>query len=104
VLACASHQDHTGKTNKQVASELGVSLPTVGKWRQRFIENRLEGLHDETRPGAPRKITDEQVEEVVLKTLGSLPKNATHWSTRTMAKATGLSQSAIVRIWHAFAL
>ena len=104
VLACASHQDHAGKTNKQVASELGVSLPTVGKWRQRFIEHRLEGLHDEARPGAPRKITDEQVEEVVVKTLESLPKNATHWSTRTMAKATGLSQSAIVRIWHAFAL
>jgi len=104
VLACAGEKPNAGKTNTQVAEELGVTLPTVGKWRRRFIEHRLEGLHDEARSGAPRKITDEQVEQVVVKTLESLPKNATHWSTRTMANATGLSQSAIVRIWHAFAL
>ena len=94
-LACASNQDHAGKTNQQVASELGVSLSTVGKWRQRFIEHRLEGLHDEARPGAPRKITDEQVEGVVVKILESLPKNATRWSTRTMANAIGLSQRGL---------
>ncbi len=99
VLACDS-----GKSNTEVAKDMGVSLPTVGKWRQRFIDQRLEGLHDEPRPGAPRTVTDEQVEAVVVKTLESLPKNATHWSTRSMAQATGLSQSAIVRIWHTFGL
>jgi transposase len=76
----------------------------VRKWRQRFIEHRLEGLHDEARPGAPRKITDEQVQQVVVRTLESLSKNTTLWSTRSRTKATGLSQPAIVRIWHAFAL
>ncbi|MEZ6055587.1 MAG: IS630 family transposase [Planctomycetaceae bacterium] len=99
VLACAA-----GRSNTDVAKELRVSLPTVGKWRQRFIDQRLEGLHDEPRPGAPRTVTDEQVETVVVKTLESKPKNATHWSTRSMAEATGLSQSAIVRIWHTFGL
>ena len=99
VLACAE-----GMSNSDVAKKMGVSLPTVGKWRSRFLELRLDGLHDEPRPGAPRTVTDDQVEEVVVKTLESIPKNATHWSTRSMAKATGLSQSAIVRIWHAFGL
>src|SRR6202050_1165377 len=99
VLACAE-----GKTNVEVAAELRVTMPTVGKWRSRFVDDRLEGLVDEPRPGAPRSITDVHVEEVITRTLESKPANATHWSTRGMAKASGLSQSAIVRIWHAFGL
>lgn len=99
VLACAS-----GQSNTQVAQRLQVTMPTVGKWRSRFLEGRLEGLVDEPRPGAPRTIQDRQVEEVVTRTLESKPEAATHWSTRGMAKATGLSQSAIVRIWKAFGL
>jgi transposase len=99
VLACAE-----GRDNQDVASRLGVSIATVGKWRKRFLENRLEGLADEPRPGAPRTITDAMVEEVVTKTLEEKPKSATHWSTRGMAQAVGLSQSAIVRVWNAFGL
>jgi transposase len=99
VLACGQ-----GKDNKQVASLLSVSMPTVGKWRKRFIEKRLDGLLDEPRPGAPRKISDADVERVVTQTLESKPLNATHWSTRGMAKASGLSQTAVSRIWRAFAL
>ena len=89
VLACAGQPGSVGKSNTGVAKELNVSLPTVGQWRQRFSDHRLEGLHDEPRPGAPRTVTDEQVEAVVVKTLESLPKNATHWSTRSMARTTG---------------
>jgi transposase len=100
VLACAE-----GASNKEVAAALRVSQPTVGKWRARFVEHRLEGLSDEPRPGAPRKITDEQVEAVVVKTLEEAPTGAdSHWSTRSMAKATGMSQTAISRIWRAFGL
>src|SRR5512133_1408426 len=99
VLACA-----TGATNKQVAAELGVSLPTVGKWRSRFVTRRLEGLVDEPRPGAPRTIADEQVEAVVVATLEELPKEATHWSRALMAKRSGLSKSTVGRIWKAFGL
>ncbi len=99
VMACAE-----GKTNTAVARELKVCNPTVGKWRSRFVVNRLDGLMDEPRPGAPRTITDEQVEEVVTRTLETKPENATHWSTRGMAKAAGMSQTAIVRIWNAFGL
>jgi transposase len=99
VLACAG-----GKDNQSVAEELGVTPHTVGKWRRRFVENRLEGLHDEPRPGGPRLISDDQVEEVVVKTLESTPKNATHWSTRSMAKEVGLSAGTIARIWQAFGL
>ena len=99
VLACSQ-----GKTNTEVARQLNITLPTVRKWRNRFIENRLDGLMDEPRPGAPRTITDAQVEEVVTRTLETQPKNATHWSTRSMAEATGMSQTAIVRIWNAFGL
>ena len=99
VLACA-----TGATNKQVAAELGVSLPTVGKWRSRFVTRRLEGLVDEPRPGAPRTITDEQVEAVVVATLEETPIDATHWSRASMAKRSGLSKSTVGRIWKAFRL
>src|SRR5271165_3057497 len=100
VLACAD-----GLTNLEVAERMGTSHVTVGKWRSRFVDRRLDGLFDEPRPGAPRTITDEQVEAVVVKTLEERPKDgATHWSTRSMAKATGMSQTAIVNIWHAFSL
>ena len=99
ILACGR-----GLSNTQVSRDLGVTMPTVGKWRKRFLERRLDGLLDEPRPGAPRTITDADVERVVTQTLESKPPNATHWSTRGMAQASGLSQSAISRIWRAFAL
>ena len=99
VLACAAEQD-----NKTVARKLHLTPATVGKWRTRFVEQRLAGLYDEPRPGAPRGITDEAVEQVVVRTLESTPRGATHWSTRAMAQATGLSHMAISRIWHAFGL
>ncbi len=99
ILACSE-----GLNNKDVAARLRINTVTVGKWRQRFLENRLDGLVDEPRPGAPRSISDEKVEEVITKTLEEKPKAATHWSTRGMAQAAGLSQSAIVRIWNAFGL
>jgi transposase len=99
VLRCAQ-----GRTNAQVAEALGISMPTVGKWRKRFVENRLAGLDDEPRPGGPRSISDEAVAEVVTLTLETKPKNATHWSTRSMAERVGLSQTAISRIWRAFNL
>lgn len=76
----------------------------MSRWRARFARDRLEGLTDEPRPGGARKITDAQVEEVVVKTLETTPKDATHWSTRSMAKEVGLSQSAITRIWRTFGL
>lgn len=93
-----------GLNNSEVAAKLSVTKPTVGKWRERFRRHRLEGLLDEPRPGAPRSITDEQVEAVVTKTLESIPEQSTHWSTRLMAKKTGMSQTAIVRIWRTFGL
>jgi transposase len=100
VLACAD-----GATVTAVGAGLGVSRDTVRKWRSRFLAARLEGLSDEPRPGAPRKITDEQVELVITKTLEERgPGQDTHWSTRSMATATGMSQSAISRIWRAFGL
>jgi transposase len=83
---------------------VGVSAPTVTKWRNRFAERRLEGLLDEPRPGRPRTITDEQVEEVVVRTLETTPQEATHWSTRSMAAEVGLTQNAVLRIWHAYGL
>jgi transposase len=99
ILACAE-----GATNRAVAAELGVSEAMVGKWRRRFVAKRLDGLFDEPRPGAVRTITDDKVEAVIVKTLEEKPKDATHWSTRSMAKATGMSQTAISRIWRAFGL
>ena len=99
VLLCAD-----GLDNLKVARRLRTSANTVGKWRARFVEARLDGLLDEPRPGAPRKITDDEVEAVVVKTLESTPKGATHWSTRQMAKAVGLSRESIGRIWRTFGL
>ena len=99
VLSCGQ-----GMSNSEVARKLHVTGATVGKWRERFREFGLDGLLDEPRLGAPRSITDKQVEAVVTKTLESMPANSTHWSTRLMAKKTGLSQTAVVRIWHAFGL
>jgi transposase len=93
-----------GLNNTEIAERLGVHRPMVRKWRGRFAEHRLEGLTDEPRPGQPRKITDAQIEEVIVKTLESTPKDATHWSTRSMAKEVGLTQSAVYRIWKAFGL
>jgi transposase len=93
-----------GLNNTEIAARLGVHRPMVRKWRSRFAEYRLDGLVDEPRPGKPRTITDEQVEQVVIKTLESTPKDATHWSTRSMAAEVGLTQSAVHRIWRAFGL
>jgi len=99
VLSCGE-----GMSNSEVARKLHVTGATAGKWRERFRKDGMDGLLDEPRVGAPRKITDRQIEEVVTKTLESMPANGTHWSTRLMAAETGLSQNAIVRIWHAFGL
>jgi transposase len=93
-----------GKNNTVVSQELATHITTVRKWRSRFLAERLEGLHDEPRPGAPRTVNDDAVELVIVKTLEETPRDATHWSTRSMAKETGMSQSAISRIWRAFGL
>jgi transposase len=93
-----------GLSNTEVAEELGVTMPTVGKWRQRFLAERLEGLVDEPRPGAPRSVSDTQVEAAITRTLETKPEDATHWSTRSLAKKLGLSQSTVSRIWRAFGL
>ena len=87
-----------------VAAELGTCRETVGKWRRRFVADRLQGLNDHYRSGRPRSISDELVGQVVTRTLGSTPENATHWSTRSMAAACGLSRNAVSRIWRAFGL
>ena len=99
VLLCADGRDNGG-----VSEVLGITRQTVGKWRERFLALRLEGLVDEPRPGAPRSIADTAVEEVVIRTLETTPKGQTHWSRSTMAKASGLSDSSIGRIWRAFGL
>jgi len=99
VLACAE-----GKNNTAVSAALRVCKQTVGKWRGRFVAKRLEGLLDEPRAGAPRRIGDAEVERVLTLTLESMPSNATHWSTRLLARRCGMSQTAISRIWRAFAL
>lgn len=99
VLRCA-----TGRTNLEVAAELGVTHQMVGKWRTRFIERRLDGLLDEPRPGTPRRLSDTRIEEVLVKTLESAPRDATQWSVRSMAQATGLGATSVHRIWRAFAL
>jgi len=99
VLACAD-----GLNNLAVAELLHVNKATVSKWRRRFLAKRLEGLSDDPRPGAVRTVTDDIVEAVIVKTLEEMPTDATHWSTRSMAKTMGMSQSAISRIWRAFGL
>lgn len=99
VLRCAD-----GQPNSEVARFFRVSRQTVIKWRRRFVERRLDGLLDEPRPGAPRKIGDEQIKAIVTQTLESTPRGATHWSTRSMAEACGLSHASVQRIWKAFGL
>jgi transposase len=99
VLACAE-----GGQNKDVAARLSLDSATVGKWRWRFAQHRVDGLRDEPRSGAPRTIDDTRIEAVIVTTLESVPKDATHWSSRGMAKASGLSVSSVQRIWRAFGL
>lgn len=102
VLTCAE-----GGQNKEVAAKLGLERGTGGKWRQRFVEQPVAGLHDESRSGAPRTIDDariESIEAVIVWTVESCPENATHWSSRGIAKASGLSVSTVQRIWRAFGL
>lgn len=99
ILACAD-----GLDNNAVAKKLRCSLGMVSKWRGRFLKTRVDGIYDEPRPGAPRKISDEQVEQILVRTLESTPRGQTHWSTRELAKASGLSRMTISRIWKAFGL
>jgi transposase len=99
ILGCAA-----GHAAPVIAAELHVTRQTVGKWRRRFVEKRLDGLLDEPRPGAPRRVSDAQVEQVIIETLETKPADATHWSTRTLAKRAALSHSTIGRIWRAFGL
>lgn len=99
VLACAEEM-----RNQEVAASLDVCSHTVGKWRRRFAEHRLEGLRDAPRPGAPRTVEDARIEGLITATLESLPADATHWSSRGMARASGLSVSTVQRVWRAFGL
>ena len=99
VLGCAEGMD-----NKAVAARQRVTQQTVSKWRSRFVEYRLDGLLDAPRPGAPRTIDDTRIDALIAKTLESVPEGATHWSTRTMARETGMTQTAVSRIWRAFGL
>lgn len=99
VLAAAE-----GLGNSEVAERLGVNVATVRKWRGRFAVDRLDGLHDEPRPGVPRKFGDDAIEALIVKTLTEKPKGATHWSSRDMARATGMSQPTVARVWRAFGL
>jgi transposase len=99
VLAAAE-----GFNNTEIAGRLEIAVSSARKWRNRFAEYRLDGLTDEPRPGRPRTVTDDKVEEVIVRTLESTPKDATHWSTRSMAREVGLTQSAVLRIWKAFGL
>ena len=99
VLGCAS-----GVHNKDVAAGLGIAPVTVSKWRRRFLADGLDGLRDAPRSGAPRTVDDVRIEAVITRTLESLPSDATHWSSRGMARASGLSTSTVQRIWRAFAV
>jgi transposase len=99
ILSCAA-----GRTNTRIAHDLHLTKQTVGKWRTRFLAQRLAGLLDEPRPGAPRTVSDAAVERVLTRTLETKPVDATHWSIRSMAQACGLSRSTVNRIWRAFAL
>src|SRR5215212_8850517 len=93
-----------GLSNTAIAQELGIAKPTVGKWRERFARLRSDGLLDEPRPGAPRRIADEEIAALVDRTLSTTPEDATHWSLRSMARTSGLSVSTVGRIWRAFGL
>lgn len=93
-----------GRSNREVATQLGVTTQTVGKWRARFVAQRMQGLLDEPRPGAPRSISDALVEAVLAKTLHEHPPDAERWSSRRLAHALGISQRAVLRIWRAFDL
>ncbi len=93
-----------GESSTDIAARLGCTPSTVGRWRVRFAARGIDGLHDEPRPGKPRTISDDDVERVIVKTLEETPVNATHWSTRSMAAATGMSQTAVSKIWRAFGL
>ena len=99
ILACAE-----GQSNIAIAKRFHVTHQTVGKWRTRFLDKRLDGLLDEPRPGTPRRLSDKEVERVLTMTLESTPKNATHWSTRSLAAACGLSNASVHRVWRAFGL
>jgi transposase len=99
VLGCRG-----GRSNREVALRLGVTAQTVGKWRARFVARHLEGLLDQPRSGAPRSISDELVEAVLAKTLHEQPPDAARWSSRRLATTLGISQRAVLRIWHAFDL
>src|SRR5499426_1127340 len=99
ILACAAGQD-----NKAVAKRLRMSQTTVCKWRGRFVRERVDGLYDEPRPGAPRQISDEHIERVIVRTLEETPRGETHWSSRGMAKASGLGRTTVQQIWRAFGL
>jgi transposase len=99
ILACAE-----GGQNKIIAERMGLDRETVGKWRRRFMAQRLEGLRDEPRSGTPRTLEDARIEAVIVRTLETLPSDATHWSSRSMAKASGVSISSVQRIWRAFGL
>ena len=99
VLAAAG-----GMSNTAIADKLDIHISSARKWRTRFVAQRLEGLLDEPRPGRPRTVVDEQVEAVITATLETTPRDATHWSTRSLAAQLGMSQSAVSRIWRAFGL
>ncbi len=99
ILACAERQN-----NSEVARSCRVIRQTVGKWRSRFLERRLDGLLDEPRPGAPRKLDDARIEQLIAATLNERPRGATHWSTRLMANKLHVSQSTVSRVWRAFGL
>jgi transposase len=99
ILRCAA-----GLSTEGVAAELGITRQTVGRWRRRFVARRLDGLVDDPRPGTPRRVSDAQVEQVIATTLETTPRDATHWSNRTLAKQVALSHSTVGRIWRAFGL
>ena len=101
VLACADRPDDS---HRQFAREFSVDEATVGKWRKRFAAGGPDGLLDAPRPGAPRSITDAEIDRMIATTLESTPEAATHWSTRSMSRASGMSQTAVSRIWRAFGL
>jgi len=99
ILLCAA-----GRSNTETAAELHLTIQTVGKWRQRFIEKRLDGMLAEPRPGTPRKLSEADVDRVLGLTLESTPSHAAQWSTRSLAEASGLSRASVHRIWRAFSL